>query len=650
MKSQRKRFILGWQIVLGIFVARSGLQAVPFERAAFVSPSLSSATEPYQNKELEQFFKVKILVFSRQWAGVRSGMEQYLRDYPAGKMRDEALYWLGWSLDKLARAEQEKPRVVDLKTRAFEVLDRVVKEFPESLWRDDAQRLQVTIAGELAILGVSSQQKVLEDALTSKNKSEADLRNVALNSIINLNPKTAIPAMQNFLKVEQNPELKKQCVSLLGRRYTREVVGILEDVAKNDQDEEVRKEAEYWLGKIKIRLIPVQLNYYCYDSRLTDAEEYAKVPEGKVAKFFIPHGRSGSESRIKAEIRRIFKKRIYFTGSQATSRGASDPFEYMKTLGTTIRTAHNISGFRIAVDSGSINKTLESFEGLVFFNDMAEAFRVDGRNDVLLAARRSDRLAIMYLEMAPKDVETPGQSEDEDTGSGFASSIKSVPPASQKKPVYYSSHRTMGIVINSTRQSTDPDSFKSGIYDYSLAEAEIPGAGGTWKLSGHLLLEQKERVLIGRMAKLVRPDGTTAAVGDEIRVPVKDPAAFTATGGKTETGREKPSISEAAEDKKYNVSFNLEGGGWIQSARMRFDLEEFGREVIDCGLAKARIPGQGGTWILTGSLILMKKEGRIVAKDAVLMNPAGKVAAEARLITVPLKNPEKFTFERTPDN
>ena len=49
-----------------------------------------------------------------------------------------------------------------------------------------------------------------------------------------------------------------------------------------------------------------------------------------------------------------------------------------------------------------------------------------------------------------------------------------------------------------------------GVTDYSLAKAEIPGPDGTWILTGHLLRLNKENVLVGRMAKLVKPDGKVA--------------------------------------------------------------------------------------------------------------------------------------------
>ncbi|MDH4272199.1 MAG: tetratricopeptide repeat protein, partial [Candidatus Aminicenantes bacterium] len=186
MKRERPYVILGWLVILGIFTARSGFPAAPLEGAAFSKSDSSGATEPYQNIELEQFFKVKTQVFSGDWAAVRSGMEQYLKDYPSGKMRDEALYWLARSRDRLAEKESEASKVIGLKRSALEALDRLIEGFPDSLWRDDGQEFRVRIAGQLVLLGETQYKNIILDALKTQEKTEADLKLSALRSLAEL--------------------------------------------------------------------------------------------------------------------------------------------------------------------------------------------------------------------------------------------------------------------------------------------------------------------------------------------------------------------------------------------------------------------------------------------------------------------------------
>jgi hypothetical protein len=649
MKHKHGSVIVGALVVLGLLAVRSVAAPARPGTGAAGTVALNDGAEPCQNAELENFFEAKTAVFENDWAAARAGMERYLRDYPAGKMRDEAMYWLGRSFDRLARDEKTVARVIELKTRAAETLDRMIRQFPKSLWRDDAQELRVTIAGELAVLGVSSERKIVEEAARSQNKTELEVRRVALNSLGKLDPKTAIPALRDLLATEPDPGLRKECVSILGRKSPSDVSAILENAARSDADESVRDEARYWLEKIRVRLIPVQLNYYCFEVRLSDPSQYGKVPEGAVASFPLAHGRAGGKSAAKEGTKKVFSGGISFTGSKASSEGASDVFEVMRNEGTTVLTSHRIGGFQMSLEGGSITKTPESISGRVLVDDMVSPFKVDRQSDVLLAARRGERLAVMYLEMAPKDVAAFEKATDEDSPSGLASFFQSIGKlftSKSKEPVYYteSNFSKSGLVIYSTLHST-PESSKQDVFDYSLAKAEIPGPGGTWTLTGHLLLLNKENILVGRMAKLVQPDGKIAWEGDEIRVPLADPTAFT-TGGKAAPAPASGEKTPPAVESKYVVSFNLDGGGWIHSSRKDFRLAELSSDVLDFDEAKAVMPGPGGNWLLTGRLVLMRGQDLIMARAAVLTNAAGEVVAEAAILMVPVKNPENYTLAK----
>lgn len=605
MNRRLSRLVFGALILLGATLARG-------------------AEAPDQNKELDQFFKAKSLVFSGDWSDARSGMEAYLSDYPTGKMRDEALYWLAKSMDRQARDARDVSTAIELKRKAFSSLDRLAKDFPASLWRDDAGELQMTIAGGLAVLGVEAFKKYLEDAVRAGAKNGAGIKAAALESIMELPPQTAIPVLSNFLKTESDAGLRKRAVALLGRKYAREVTAILQETAQNDREAEIRKEAGYWLDKIRIRLIPVQLNYYCYEFRAVGAVAYAHVPEGKVVSFEVPHGRPGSSSRAKDAIERVIEGRIESTRSMSV---VSDATEQSGRFGRYV--SHMIGGFFIELEAASIIKTAADISGRVRIGEIDTPFKVNGSNDVILAARRGERLAVMYLEMASKDAEV--SAEDDEPS---ASSAETKTRASRREPVYHSVFKMEGISIQSTRSSIDGNFQNSALVDFAQAEAEIPGSDGTWILTGFLLFQNKEKTLVGRMARLVRPDGSTAADG-EIRVPVGHPERF-----KAESGGEP----------KYATSYSLENGGRIFSSRGQFQINELNGEVIDFGLSQASLPSSRGVWKLTGRFVFLKGEQRIIARDAVLTDPDGKTAAQGKLLIVPAKTPEKFTRESERSN
>lgn len=574
---------------------------------------------PDQTKDQDLFFKAKALVFTGDWAGVRSGMESYLKTYPSGKMKDEALFWLARSLDRLAREAKEASSVIDLKRRAFTALDRLVKEYPESLWRDDAREFQVTVAGSLAVLGDQDQQKFLEDVVAGGGKNGFQIKSAALRSILALDSRTVVDVLGNFLKTEGDANLRKQAVTLLGGKYTREVIPLLEETQSSDPDAEVRKEAGARLEKIRSRLIPVQVSYYCFETEVTDLTQYAKVPEGQVARFEVPHGRTGSEARAKREIERVFKGGLKFSGSKATMMSS--------ILEPMSRVSHLIAGFRIEMDADSLIKSEREISGRIRFGGGDVPFKVDATNDLILAARKGSRQAVMFLEMSPAepaeqiisldnlDISNPPGRKSARAGQG---------------PVYYTEFNIKGAVIRSTRNSTDSESLKSNIFDYGLAKAEMPGEGGTWTLIGEILWQKKENVLIGRRAKLIRPDGTTSAEGAEIRVPLGHPERF--------SSEFKAGGSEDAAEFVYSLA----NGGWIRSSQTGTAVGE--ASLLNFGAATASLPGPGGAWSLKGNLTLVVSSGQILAYQAVLKDPKGKIAAEGALLFVPVKEPDKFSI------
>jgi len=575
----------------------------------------------YQNKEMDQFFRAKAAVFAGDWPAVRSGMDAYLKDFPAGKMRDEALFWLAGSLDRLARDARDVATAADLKKKAFDLLGRLIKEFPASLWGDDARETQITIAGGLAVLGDEGEQKFLEESVQSKAKNGLEIKKAALNSIIALNPGTALPVLRNFLSTESEADLRLSAVRLIGAKYRGEAVPILEGVARNDKDPGVRSEAESLLAGIRMSLIPVKISYACFETRLTDPSVYAKVPEGTVARFAVPSGSSGSEAKMKKAIGRLFDGRIEFAVSKATMDS-----DVLDLLGRS-RIAHTIAAFHIELIADSIAKTINEISGRVRFGEMEAPFSADLANDAVLAARRGDRQAVMILHMSPKEIDENAVEAEKSPRRPTRDFLK--------PPTYRNAYRTMGIVVYSDRDIDvfDRSSFQSNLFDYGQAVAEMPGPGGTWVLSGQLILLNKERVLVGRMAKLVRPDGTTASAGDEIQVPVANPEGF-------RTG--KGAVAPASGVKVELSTYPLDGGGRIESSRPRIDAAKTSDGLIDFEDSRAILPGPKGNWVLEGRLVLLPSSGEILAYKAALKDAEGKTVAEGELLFVPVRNPENY--------
>jgi hypothetical protein len=486
-----------------------------------------------QAGELDRFLEAKRLVFDQQWAAVRDGMERYLRDYPAGRMRDEALYWLARSLDALARKERDVARVVALERSAMDRIDRLTGDFPRSSWCEDATALRVQIAGLLVLLGESQYQSVIVDTLADRGRESASLspaRSAALDAAISLAPDVSFVLLIRVLRTDDDPAIRKKAAVLLARTFLDKATATLNEVARGDRDAEVRDLARDVLSRITSALAPVSLAYSCLDGRVIDRTIDATIPEGRITTVVArPAGTAGAEGARRA-VELVFGGRIALSSNRAEVADSGDPFEspaMTQILARSATTKHMMGSFVVGVVPGSVRKTGDRAAGRAQFDSMVASFEVGPGSDVVLAVRRGDRVALMSFRLVPRPAALPArEGSAHRTAAGESGTLARDRAAA---PVYCGVfHLGDGLVVRSTRCSWPGDA--PNIVDFGRSAAEIPGAGGKWTLAGDISIAKSSRLLIARGATLVRPDGRLAADAEEIRVPLGDPAAFTASG------------------------------------------------------------------------------------------------------------------------
>jgi len=604
------------------------------------------------NKEIEQFFKAKEYVFKRNWYAAQVGLQAYLKTFPAGKMRDEGLYWLAFSLNKQAREKTDMEKMIDLKEAAISQLNLLIHEFKESLWSDDALALRIEISGELVLIGRSEYRRYIQNAVETEDKTVADAKLLALNSLVRLEPETAAPILKKIVTTEPDPRIRKKCVLLLGKHFSQEVLPTLEALAQKDKDAGVRKEAAYWVGQIRIRLIPVELNYYAFATGLSDSAELKRVAEGKVNLYELPHSQPG-QSRAKNHINRFFNRKLTGFGSVGSSRGFANVYTTRSADEGYSSVRHRINDFRLMVLGQTLKKSADRISGQMMFMDEKSgeqyygSFTVDRNHDNLLVMRRDNKLAAVLLQLEVIKSKA-GTKSDSDAGgifSGIADPLKILVDVFgiRKKPVYYTRYSNyLGCEVLTTLQTTDYSSLQGSKHDFSLAKAEIPDADGTWQLTGYLIGFKKERRFLARMASLIDPKGRTVAVADEITVDVADPAGFKVKGSRMKKKEVRALLTDKIPEKAGNT-FNLEILGCSVTTTKNIDPDSsaINAERINLGEARAEIPGPGGNWILTGYLIIERAEQRFVALDARLVDPGGKTAVAGEMILVPTGHPEK---------
>jgi hypothetical protein len=511
MKALKKILFTGWITLFLISMGQPADLSTSHEiRTAPTDKESNYEDLKFEEDELEIFLKAKDYVFRRYWRKATEQLEFFLKKYPSSQLKAEALYWLAQSLNRMSRDEVYKEKVIALKEEAFQKLELLIGQYPESVWIDDAKVLRIEIAGELALIGKTEYKSIIQQIYETGEKTETELKLTAAKSLITLEPEASISLLKGILLKEKDLQLRKNIVLLLGKKYNRTVLTLLEDVSKNDPDREVREEASYWLEQIKIRSIPVNLNYYLFSAHLTDPSELKRIPENRMNYYTLPRIEPGDEDRTRKEINSLFNGKLQDLRRQ--SNGRADVL--MEMFGSSV--SHKLHGFLINFPTEGFEKAYDHFSGKVFFRDLEAGkdyyapFTAGDENETLLAMRRANGVVLMFLQFESRlepDL-------DEET---------------EAEPMYSTDFtNVLGCRVLSARKSWE--SYDTDPMDFGQAKAEIPDKKGKWTLKGYIMMIKKERRFIARRAELTNPEGKVVVRADQIIVSIDNPSEYKATG------------------------------------------------------------------------------------------------------------------------
>jgi HEAT repeat protein len=193
------------------------------------------------------------LINASKWVKAAERFSQFVNEYPRDKNIDAALYWMAY-----ARYKQGKPQ------ESLEVVERLMSEHPQSSWKKEAESLKIQLASQL------NDPTTINQALNPQNdkeKQDAEIRIIALQSLFQSNPASATQIAANWLKADstRSQEEKEAAINLLGHYGGEEGARILADLARNLKDPDLRVTAIQWV----LRRSPQSISNL---SQLYDAE------------------------------------------------------------------------------------------------------------------------------------------------------------------------------------------------------------------------------------------------------------------------------------------------------------------------------------------------------------------------------------------
>jgi hypothetical protein len=617
---------------------------------------LAAAATVDGQEDMDRFFKAKELVFKRDWAAARSGFESYLKDFPKGRMGDEAHFWLAQCLDNLAREEKGRDAVVRLKKEALDEIQKLVDGYPKSLWRDDALAFRIEVAGELVLLGEEGYQKYITEAVESGSRSSRDLKIQALGSLVNLDPETALPIIRRILETDDDTVVRERCLTLLLLLPPSDAEKVLGEAARSDRDEKIRSEAASLLDQLRESRLPVKLRYFIYGSKLLDKSLYSEIPEGKAREYSLGRSSTGDVEAVLDRVNSVFKGKLSTPLSSANGQLPLPPY-----VSRTMITMNRAGDYQVWIKSSELRVTPDRITGEIEFrnrttNEMFDRkFSVDRTADKLLVARSGDSLSLLIFQFAEpgserasvgdiveKAAKSLGSLKRKGYGAFKASSIISLPP---------------GITVRTERMSYDLHSFEKNLIGLEMAKAliypggapspremarnvmvKVTGVPGSesisrepWTLIGDLFYFKDSQKLVGYGATFINPGNEVVAEG-LIEVPAGDPAAFKVLSGRAFDKNRR--IVTGRDEERTRPIFSTRWSNyldWAVLTSQSSNLASLKKEKMDFGLAQASRTVGGRDWILIGQILALGKERTFIARQAALIASDGTIIHGAEI-------------------
>jgi hypothetical protein len=465
-----------------------------------------------QNKEMSQFFKAKEELFKQDWAGAKVGLEQYLKDYPSGRLADEALYWIAQCSNRLSKAETDSDRMMDFLENAVRRVNDLIDRYPQSLWAADAIAMRENAAWHLLTFGRPEYKLYIDPKFLIK--TEPARANILETYIGDITKEAAFPILLGVSRIDLDPAVRAKAFAILSRDYRIDALPVLQAAMTNDPDENVRREAAHLMQRVRMSMIPVSLNCIAFLADPPAGIDQTKFDLEKPYVFALPHCGPDEES-IRASISRFLPVRDLKTNLSATRMRGLEFF-------SASLIPLPVLAFAKVVNS-DLRKEPDRISGTFEYTDpktkqvVKEPFSVDADEDQLIVFNRGRFLAVVLLqfETAPSAAINPLRK-----GAMIATTSRSGTPSMAETEI-------MNSRVTSLGQGWRTEQFRNpNVFDLGPARAEIPGSGGTWVLEGMLLCDRKTRQFIGRQFTLNDPQGKVVAKGAYIEVPADNPQSY----------------------------------------------------------------------------------------------------------------------------
>lgn len=194
-------------------------------------------------------------------------------NYPKSERAPEALYFQAFALFRIGDRQQLK--------LAQAALDRLSERYPDASRHGDANSLRMRICGELARRGDEACASEVTSSATATSSASAapsapaassasqdgrcpapddedDERIMALNALLQMDSERALPILERIMARRDQCAhvLRRKAVFLISQKSSSRAADILIKAIREDPDNEVRKQAVFWLAQTRDPRVP----------------------------------------------------------------------------------------------------------------------------------------------------------------------------------------------------------------------------------------------------------------------------------------------------------------------------------------------------------------------------------------------------------
>src|SRR3954452_15414081 len=142
-----------------------------------------------------------------------------------GSDADAALYWKAYAQSRAANRED-----------ALSTLGELRRSYPSSRWLSDAQALDVEVRAQAG------------SPVNPGAEPDEDLKLIALNSLLQSDPSTALPALQKVLSGNSSVKVKEKALFVLTQNSSPEARKLLGTIAANSANPDLQMRAIRYVG------------------------------------------------------------------------------------------------------------------------------------------------------------------------------------------------------------------------------------------------------------------------------------------------------------------------------------------------------------------------------------------------------------------